>query len=315
MTTGSLRRRPLADEVVRSLADLIRDDGLDEGDDLPPISTLAERLGVSRTVTREAVAMLAETGTVRRTDGRRWTVLAVPGDRDRASHDDDGDPVRFRSLADQAADAVLKMIVDRELAEGDPLPSSGELARTYGVSVLVIREALAGLSSLGVLQRRQGRESVVAAPSSDILSSVLRVWAHLEGIEVDEFLVARASLETRAAALAAAAPDAARKREALDVPLHGMRRARSERDFNDHDVAFHIAVASLSGNRAIALVLEAMHEVIRSFMDVTYRRAHTRDRRAVEIALGHHEDIAAAIVAGDPEAAAEAMTTHFAFSR
>ncbi|MET0695625.1 MAG: FCD domain-containing protein [Propionibacteriaceae bacterium] len=71
-------RVPLTDVVSRQLQDLLRDEGLTEGDSIPPTGELATRFNVSRTVVREALAELTGRGLLRRQQGREGTV-AVPG--------------------------------------------------------------------------------------------------------------------------------------------------------------------------------------------------------------------------------------------
>src|SRR5687767_2625736 len=96
-------------------------------------------------------------------------------------------PFARRSLADQAADAVLELILGGDLSHGDSLPSTAELAKRFDVSVVVVREALASLAGRGILERRQGREPVVSLPGPDVLSSILRVRARHDDISVDDF--------------------------------------------------------------------------------------------------------------------------------
>ncbi|MFN8518683.1 MAG: FCD domain-containing protein [Chloroflexota bacterium] len=208
------------------------------------------------------------------------------------------------------------MIVTRGLREGDPLPSTKELADSFGASLVVIREALAGLASHGVLRRRQGRQSTVAKPSFESLSSVLRLRAHLEGIDLDEFLVCREALEVEASALAAASPDPERKARALQPHLDGMRAAKAgpRATFNEHDLGFHLEIARLSGNRAIGFILMSLNDVVRAGLLARYDHLQRRaGNPGIGLSLEHHEAIAAAIIAGDVEGSIAAMRSHFAF--
>jgi len=53
--------------------------------------------------------------------------------------------------------------VDLALSPGSSLPTEEELQRQFGVSRSVVRQALSGLSDLGLIRRQRGRGSVVAA--------------------------------------------------------------------------------------------------------------------------------------------------------
>ncbi|WP_083459058.1 FadR/GntR family transcriptional regulator [Jiangella muralis] len=71
-------RVPLTSVVSGQLLQLLRDEGLAEGDSIPPTGELAERFGVSRTVIRESLAELTGRGLIRRQQGREG-VVALPG--------------------------------------------------------------------------------------------------------------------------------------------------------------------------------------------------------------------------------------------
>ena len=59
---------------------------------------------------------------------------------------------------------IRKRIQASELKPGDPVASERELARTHGVSLMTARHALAGLQREGVVERRPGAGTFVAAP-------------------------------------------------------------------------------------------------------------------------------------------------------
>jgi GntR family transcriptional repressor for pyruvate dehydrogenase complex len=312
-------RESLADTVAEATLRLAAQERLRAGDALPPVTGLADRFQVSRAVVREALEKLAAEDSLIR-EGRRWVLTSKPrpsrnGARNQAGPDtlESAPAVAHRSLADQVADAVLELILTRRLREGDPLPPSGELAQHFGVSLIVMREALAALAARGILHRRQGRESVVALPSHELVSSILRMRAYLSDIEVDDFQAARATLEAQAASLAAQHAGGADHDELLGL-VEAMRSARNEDAFNEHDLAFHLAVARMSGNRAIELLLASLNDIVRLTLDVSYRRIQSRaGREGIEHAVGNHERVAKAIIAGDAIAAGEAMEAHFSY--
>jgi GntR family transcriptional repressor for pyruvate dehydrogenase complex len=176
-----------------------------------------------------------------------------------------------------------------------------------------MREALAALAARGILHRRQGRESVVALPSHELVSSILRMRAYLSDIEVDDFQAARATLEAQAASLAATHAVRADHDELLAL-VEAMRSARTEEAFNEHDLGFHLAVARMSGNRAIELLLASLNDIVRLTLDVSYRRIQSRaGREGIAHAVGNHERVAQAILSGDPVAAGAAMEAHFSY--
>jgi GntR family transcriptional regulator len=59
---------------------------------------------------------------------------------------------------------IRKRIEAAELQPGDPVASERELARTHDVSLMTARHALAGLELEGLVERRRGAGTFVAAP-------------------------------------------------------------------------------------------------------------------------------------------------------
>lgn len=60
--------------------------------------------------------------------------------------------------------AIRKRIEASELRPGDAVASERELARTHKVSLMTARHALAGLEREGIVERRRGAGTFVAAP-------------------------------------------------------------------------------------------------------------------------------------------------------
>jgi GntR family transcriptional regulator len=71
----------------------------------------------------------------------------------------DGTPV-YKKIQN----AVRKRIESAELKPGDAVASERELARTHNVSLMTARHALAGLEREGLVERRRGAGTFVAAP-------------------------------------------------------------------------------------------------------------------------------------------------------
>lgn len=306
----AISRRTLADAVADRIVAFIHAERLGAGDPVPPISTLAIQLNVSRTIVRDAVDQLAARGVLRQSEGRRWLVDRAPrrSSKARATSDDD---LAHRSLADQATDAVLDMILRDGYEEGDPLPAGKDLAERLGVSIVVIREALASLAARGILTRRRGRESSVTAPEFHILSSILQVRAKLNHISLEEFQDCREALEAEAARLAARRNDVD-KAEVLGEHVARMRAADSPDELIVHDLAFHLEIADLSGNRAIDLILHTLNDVIRSQMFSSHEAVKRRaGQHGIDRSLDIHEDLFHAIVAGDEERSVAAVRDHF----
>ncbi len=79
-----------------------------------------------------------------------------------------------RPLHVQIRDILHQQIKDHVLVPGDAFPTEEDLQRRFGVARSVVRQALASLADLGLINRQRGRGSVVAAPPA-LRRSVNRV--------------------------------------------------------------------------------------------------------------------------------------------
>jgi DNA-binding FadR family transcriptional regulator len=76
-----------------------------------------------------------------------------------------------------------------------------------------------------------------------------------------------------------------------------------------HDIAFHEAVAAASHNPVFALIVTAFSGVTRRTWVIGWKTRSTEDQQLDMIRS--HEEIAGAIVKGDPRLAAAHMAEHF----
>lgn len=182
------------------------------------------------------------------------------------------------------------------------IPTEAELAEELGVGRSTVREAVRSLAHLGMLEPAPGRGTFVR--SLNPVSGVLTDFAAEHSWS--DILAVRASLETRAAALAAERRD--------DEGLARLRAAH-ERDAGDAGNAgdrqrapgqFHAIVIDLAGNRLLAeLHAGLLGALRRGIADGSVRRTQgDRERRA------EHAALLAAIAAGNPTAAAALAASH-----
>ena len=75
------------------------------------------------------------------------------------------------------AEALRKQIREGEFAPGAPLPNQRKLARTFGVTLMTLRQALELLEREHLIVRRHGLGTFVAAPSIDYDILQLRRFA------------------------------------------------------------------------------------------------------------------------------------------
>jgi DNA-binding FadR family transcriptional regulator len=222
--------------------------------------------------------------------------------------------VSRRTLVERVGDEILDLIAEQGYELGSSLPSTSQLAARFEVSAVVVREAMATLAGRGIVRRVQGREPTIGRPGSEVLETVLRVRTHQDELTLEEFLQCRAPLELQSAALAAASPDAEVRAAVLEPIMTRLRNWSDETDPAEADHAFHLALADLSGNRLIQLLLASLNSVMHEALTTIFRELLERyDEQGPEVRLRTHERIADAVIAGDPVEATLAMADHFLF--
>jgi DNA-binding FadR family transcriptional regulator len=204
-------------------------------------------------------------------------------------------------------------IASGELAPGAKLPSEAELIAEYAVSRTVVREAVSRLQAEGLVETFQGRGSFVLAvpePSSFTLeSSTIR--SHRDVLDMIDF---RLGVECEAAALAAAriGPGTA---EAVRTALADFDAAGSE-VVVEADYAFHRAIAEAAGNRFFLDLLDSLGPMMIMLPRTRLGDAYSMtDATHVDRVRREHDNIAAAVLAGDAETARAAMRLHLGNTR
>lgn len=185
------------------------------------------------------------------------------------------------------------------------LPGELEMARRFGVSRPVLRQALERLRAEGFVYSHKGSGNFVGEPRQAV------AFGPLTGIpDVRSFLEFRCNLESEMAALAAEHHSRADLLRIRETRKRLEQAIASGRPGIEEDIAFHTAVAHTSGNRFYAMTLAALAEQTRysvrlirelSGQPALARRANVR---------GEHAAIEAAIASGDTAAAAAAMKAH-----
>jgi DNA-binding FadR family transcriptional regulator len=200
-------------------------------------------------------------------------------------------------MVDEVRERLTAWIHSGRLKVDAQLPSENELARIFGVSRPVIREALVGLQALGITVPRTGKGTFVA--SGQVKPELL-----LGGYGAEHLTEVRRLLEVPAARLAAErrnSQDLAR----MTALLRAMAEQGDARQRNKLDAEFHIAIAATSGNPLLAKLVGDLRAVLEqvSFLAsyLTYRR---------DSAQAEHQAIFDAISQREAGRAEAAMSAH-----
>ena len=127
-------------------------------------------------------------------------------------------PVERNRVADQIFHYLKDQILTGSHARGAKLPAERELAERYRVSIPTVREAIRGLTTVGLVEVRHGSGAYVTASGDALIAMSLGAVIQLEGVGIAQVLQILAILNEHAAACAcqhATAADHARLRQAV----------------------------------------------------------------------------------------------------
>jgi GntR family transcriptional repressor for pyruvate dehydrogenase complex len=225
-------------------------------------------------------------------------------------------PQRVR-LREQLVLHLAQEIISGRLAAGEPLPSEPELARTFGISKVVLRETIQELASYGMLRVQHGKRTTVLEQSDwTVLAAPVQEAYRLAGSAEDltkQLYDVRLVLELSAVTLAAEHRSGGHLAE-LDALVDTMRTiARETRDvpaFLVSDRAFHDVI----GRAAANMVLRAMMRDLHNVLAANWASSRTTPAQLESLAE-QHASIAQAIRARDPAAARAAMEAHLHWAK
>jgi DNA-binding FadR family transcriptional regulator len=211
--------------------------------------------------------------------------------------------IRAASTSWLASDLLRREIRLGSYVPGDKLPPQRELARSLGVSPVSLREALRILEAEGHLVLRRGATggAVVVANAEPIDVQQQRLRLRID--EFEEWNEFRQAVEAAAAGLAAqraSADDIA----ALQQHIDSIVAADDVQLFRSADSAFHLRLAKAAGNQLLQQAVEDARAALFLAFDAV---PHVVVARST---WQGHEQILAAVAAGDGRAAEAAMVAH-----
>ena len=199
---------------------------------------------------------------------------------------------------------MLDYVSSGSIAPGSKLPSERSLAQELGVGRSHVRQAIKSLVVLGLLDVRQGDGTYLKRMDSPVLTLVIEWQLLLGGKDTADLIEARHYLEVIVAGLAAMRrqpSDVTKLRHYLDV----MEQARTDDEFIDADLSFHLQLAQAANNAPLAQIMSR----IRSLHAVWIGRVRVLPGWAAPT-CSEHEAVLEAIQKGDPEEAREVMRVH-----
>ncbi len=214
----------------------------------------------------------------------------------------------------QLQNDIISLIFDRQLGQGDPLPTEQELIDALGVGRNSVREALKVLEALGIVEVRHGFGTFVGG---NALTSMVRALSfrgclalYHGGQEALELVEVREALEV--GLIPAVLPvmtdqQLAKVKAALDAMETSVHNGSwlAESDQN-----FHAAIFEPLGNELLSRLLDVFWQVYNTIAGMLDTVAPLDDTETCTL-LDAHRKLYEAIAAHDETAAIQLMREHF----
>lgn len=212
--------------------------------------------------------------------------------------------LRRPKVRDQAAEQIKQYIIDRHLAPGDRLPTEHQLAETFGVSRLSVREATKSLEFLGIVQSKTGVGLTVGRIDMGRVTKHLGFHPGLLDADPLQLVDSRVILEIGVLPHVAARM---KKDKSIEKRLRTLiERFRAAKDFKTWiavDIEFHQSLLEASGLEPLV----AFGDLLRIF----FQRFRESVKKAEwKASIESHVKIVDLLAAGDVPAASKELRQH-----
>src|SRR5262245_56923964 len=208
-------------------------------------------------------------------------------------------PVEKQRVAEEIAEQLRSLILNGQYPPGSKLPPERELSKRLRVNRASLREALKKLEHLGLVRIRQGDgtrvQNFMETGGIELVQHLLPLAGGKPEL-IQDLLEFRRIFGREIARLAAA-----RLPKGTADGLGKLRELAERADkvagaleLFEIDFDFYVAVAQLSGNQVMLLLINTVRDGVRSFMPLLANLAAPG-----EIVRKHHRDLITAIEKGD----------------
>ena len=223
-------------------------------------------------------------------------------------------PVRKETVTEKIVTQIRNLIQNGELSAGSKLPSERQLAKLLQVGRPSLREALKGLSLLGILEHRPGEGTFVTDADDERAFEPINIYLSLQKGTLQDIIEARQYLDIAAVGLAAERRTSDDLKE-MSAALQAMQASLDNReDFFDHDLAFHQSYCKATKNKIIENLLIKIYRLYAEIRDLIY--SHAKKVRAdLVYDYEHHNHLFKLIESQDIEGARTSMSDYLEVMR
>ncbi|MDE7018447.1 MAG: FadR family transcriptional regulator [Lachnospiraceae bacterium] len=213
-----------------------------------------------------------------------------------------------RSLPEQAADQIAKLIMENHLTSENKLPSEFELAELLNVGRGTVREAVKLLVARNVLEIRRGKGTYLAPNPGEVPDPLGFAYYPDQMRLALDLVEIRSQLEPWVARMAAEHATAGNIELLRECCAKVEQDILNKRDHSQNDVQFHVAIAECTQNLVVPRLIPIITYSITLFVSLTESRLRT------ETIIGHRE-LLEAISDGDGLRAEKSMIQHIEYNK
>ncbi len=209
-----------------------------------------------------------------------------------------------KKIRDQAAEQIKEIITSEQLSPGDRLPNESELAESFGISRLSVREATKALEYLGIVETKTGVGLSVGHIDLERVTEHLGFHPALHRADPLQLIDTRIIIETGVLPHVATRMKHDRSLyDTLNAMNAELRQARSLSRWMELDIAFHRELISASGLSALMAFTDVLAVFFRRFRE-SVRKAEWSG------GIESHQRVIDALKAGRVEDADRELRTH-----
>lgn len=213
------------------------------------------------------------------------------------------------TLVDLVEESILLYIKSKNLTLGDKLPNEDEICEQLNVGRNVVREALSRLRSMGIIDSRKKRGTVLHEPDIKknlekiILPNMLSIGTIVDLIEL------RLSIEVGIiSTLFERITD--KDIDELRLLIKKEKRTATVRVSIDEELAFHSRVYQITGNQAIMNIQQLLIPVYRFIHDNYDAFSEISSRLQKQSLLATHKDLFDCLEKKDEEMYSNVVKRH-----
>lgn len=213
-------------------------------------------------------------------------------------------PINRTSVSEQIFEQLKERIIRGDLKPGEKLPSEHALCKMYKVSRTTIRQALANLSSLNLIETRVGEGSFVHSFSGADIISPIMTQAYFCDQSLEELVELRGLIEPQIAEFACKKATAEDVKELERIFSLMEKQQNNLSEFAKLDCEFHTQIVRIGKNTYMIKMSEILSDILlSSFIDIVARRGK-------KAGLKYHKGILDTFRKKKPEEARRVMKEH-----